>query len=180
MIAADGLMIVLRFFHIVAGILWVGSAFLFVAFIGPSAAEVGPSAMPLLTFAVKKRRVAKVITILGFTTVIAGWLMWLKDLHDYENWSVGNWVFDNNFGLALTLGAIAGTAAAFEGYFGVGRNVERLVDLGGEIAASGGPPTPEQGSAMERVGATIKHHGQRDLVLLLLAVTFMSTARYWV
>ena len=31
MIAADGLMIVLRLFHIIGGVLWVGSAFLFVA-----------------------------------------------------------------------------------------------------------------------------------------------------
>jgi hypothetical protein len=179
-LAIDGIMLVLRFFHIVAGVLWVGSAFLFVGFIGPSAAEVGPAAMPLLTVAVKKRRVVQVITILGFTTVIAGWLMWLKDLRDYENWSVGNWVLDNHFGLALTIGAIFATAAAFEGYFGVGRNVERLVDMGGAIQASGGAPTPDQQSDMERVGKRIEHHGKRDLVLLLLAVTLMSTARYWV
>jgi hypothetical protein len=55
-------MIVFRFLHIVAGVLWVGSAFLFVGFIGPSAAEVGPAAGPLLHAAVKERKVAKVIT----------------------------------------------------------------------------------------------------------------------
>jgi hypothetical protein len=177
-IASDGVMLVLRFFHIVAGALWVGAAFLFVAFIGPSAAEVGASAMPLLTVAVKKRKVVQVITILGFTTVIAGWLMWLKDLRDYENWSVADWVFQNHFGLALTIGALFATAAAFEGFLGVGRNVERLVETGGTIAASG-DPTPDQQSAMERIGKRIEHHGKRDLVFLLLAVTFMSTARYW-
>lgn len=65
-------MIVFRFLHIVAGVLWVGSAFLFVGFIGPSAVEVGPSALPLLAAAVKKRKVAKVITGLGGVTVLAG------------------------------------------------------------------------------------------------------------
>ena len=44
MLAADTFMIVFRFLHIVTGVAWVGSAFLFVGFIGPSAAEVGPSA----------------------------------------------------------------------------------------------------------------------------------------
>jgi hypothetical protein len=45
-----------RLVHIVSGSLWVGSTFLFVGFVGPSAAEVGPSAGPVLHVAVKKRR----------------------------------------------------------------------------------------------------------------------------
>ncbi len=48
----DPLMVVLRFFHIVGGALWIGSAFLFVAFIGPSAAEVAPTSGPFLSAAV--------------------------------------------------------------------------------------------------------------------------------
>jgi len=42
MIAAVPFMLVFRFLHILAGVLWVGSAFLFVGFIGPSAVDVGP------------------------------------------------------------------------------------------------------------------------------------------
>src|SRR5262245_19378145 len=119
--SADIVMIVLRFFHIVGGALWVGSAFLFVAVIGPSAAEVGPSAGPLLQVAVKKRKVAQQITIFGASAVIAGWLMWLKDLKDYD-WNVSNWVFHSGgFGLALTLGGILATIAFYEGYFHVGK-----------------------------------------------------------
>ena len=52
-------MLVFRLLHIVAGVLWVGSSFMFVAFIGPSAAEVGPSAGPLLHAVVKKRKVRR-------------------------------------------------------------------------------------------------------------------------
>jgi uncharacterized membrane protein len=177
LVAASVFMIVFRLLHIVAGVLWVGSAFLFVGFIGPSAAEVGPSAGPLLTAAVKKRKVAKVITYLGMTTVTAGWIMWLKDLRDM-GWSLGDWV-TSTFGLVLTIGAALATLAFFEGYLGVGRNVERMVDLGGEIAASGGPPTPEQGAEMARIQGHLKTHGQRDLILLVLAVAAMATARYW-
>jgi uncharacterized membrane protein len=65
MLGASPFFLVFRFLHIVAGVLWVGSAFLFVGFIGPSAAEVGLSAGPLLTAAVKKRKVTKVITTLA-------------------------------------------------------------------------------------------------------------------
>jgi hypothetical protein len=68
----------------------VGSAFLFVEFIRPSAAEVGPAAGPILHAAVKKRKVPKVITGLGITTVVAGWILGLRDLNDHG--SLGDWL----------------------------------------------------------------------------------------
>ena len=176
MVAVVPFMLVLRFLHIVAGALWVGSAFLFVGFVGPSAAEVGPSAGPLLTAAVKKRKAATVITWLGVVNVVAGWIMWLRDM-DLSP-SLGDWV-TSSFGLVLTIGGVLATITAFVGYFGVARNVERVIDLGNEVAASGGPPTPEQQAELDRLGGELERHGKLDLVLLLLAVTAMATARYW-
>jgi small-conductance mechanosensitive channel len=176
MIAASPVMLVLRFLHIVAGTLWVGSAFLFVGFIGPSAAEVGPSAGPLLSAAVKKRKVAKVITVLGFTTVIAGWLMWFRNLDSAG--SLSNWL-DSSYGIVLTIGGLLATGAFFTGYLGVGRNVERMVDLGDAIRDGGQPPTEQQMAEIGRLGELLEKHGKADLVLLLLAVTAMATARYW-
>ena len=176
MFATSVVMIILRLLHIVAGALWVGSAFLFVGFIGPSAAEVGPSAGPLLSVAVKKRKAAKVITWLGVTTVLAGWLMWIRNADQYGG--IGDWV-GTSFGLGITLGALFATGAFFMGYFGVGRNVERLVDLGDTIAASGGPPSPEQQARIDHLGGELERHGKLDLVLLILAVACMATARYW-
>ena len=173
MIAAVPFMLPFRFLHIVSGALWVGSAFLFAAFLGPSAAEVGPGAMPLLTVMVKKRKVHKVITYLAMTTVTAGWIMWLRDLTEIDDFLGGR------LGQVLTIGAVLATVAFFVGYYGVGKNVEKLVDLGGEMAAGDGPPAPEKMAAMQHVGAELEKHSKIDLVLLLLAVTAMSTARYW-
>ena len=157
MLAANLFMIVFRLLHIVAGVLWVGSAFLFVGFIGPSAAEVGPSAGPILHAAVKKRKVPKVITGLGITTVVAGWILWLRDLNDYG--SLGDWL-GSNFGLVLTIGAVLATIAAFLGALGVGRNVERLVDMSDTVAASGRPPTPEQQARIEHLGGRSRSTGR--------------------
>ena len=172
-------MIVLRFFHIVGGALWLGSAFLFVAVIGPAAAEVGPKAGPLMEVAVKKYKVSKRITVFATSAVAAGWLLWLKNLRDYD-WHVSTWVFHSNgFGLALTLGGILASIAWYEGLFHVGKGVEELVDLGHEMAANEGPPAPEQLSRMQQIQGSLQTHGRVDIVLLLLAVTFMSTARYW-
>ena len=174
MLAANLFMIVFRLLHIVAGVLWVGSAFLFVGFIGPSAAEVGPSAGPILHAAVKKRKVPKVITGLGITTVVAGWILWLRDLNDYG--SLGDWL-GSNFGLVLTIGAVLATIAAFLGALGVGRNVERLVDMSDTVAASGARQRRSK-ARIEHLGEEIEKHGKIDLVLLLLAMACMATARY--
>lgn len=173
-------MIVLRILHIGAGVLWVGSAFFFVAFLGPAVGEVGPEVSgPLFQVLVTKMKVPSRITTFAMVAVTAGWLMWLRDLRDYR-WQLNNWIFHSgNFGLVLTIGAILATIAFYEGYAGVGKNVERITELGGQIAASGGPPSPEQASTMQKLQESVKKHGQTDLVLLLLAVVAMSTARYW-
>lgn len=173
---ADPLMVVLRFFHIVGGALWIGSAFLFVAFIGPSAAEVAPTSGPFLSAAVKKRRVAKMITGLAITTVVAGWLMWFRDLGTYGSLES---FLGSPFGIVLTIGGVLATIAAYTGITGVGNNVERLVDLQDEVGASGGPPTEEQAARLAHLGGEIQKHGKIDIVLLILAVTAMATARYF-
>jgi hypothetical protein len=92
--------------------------------------------------------------------------------------SLGEWV-TSSFGLVLTIGGVLATISAYFGAIGVGRGVERLVDLGNEVASSGGPPTPEQQARLDTLGSSLERHGKIDLVLLLLAVTAMATARYW-
>jgi uncharacterized membrane protein len=176
MIAAEPFYLVFRFLHIVAGVLWVGSAFLFVGFIGPSAAEVGPSAGPLLTAAVKKRKVVKVIVGLSAVNVLAGWVLWLRNMDLYG--SLDSWV-SSRFGLVITIGAVLATITFFVGAIGVGRNVERLVDLGNEMAASGAAPSTEQQARIGQLTGALERHGKLDLALLILATIAMATARYW-
>ncbi len=176
MLSTSVFMLVFRFLHIVSGVLWVGSSFLFVGFIGPSAAEVGPSAGPLLSAAVKKRKAAKVIVALGGITVLAGWIMWLHDMSAYGGLS--NWL-GTRFGIGITIGAVLATYAGFEGAVHIAPNVERLVDLGDEVAASGAPPTAEVQARIAEVSGRLETHGKIDLIALFLAVTAMATARYW-
>jgi hypothetical protein len=92
--------------------------------------------------------------------------------------SVGDWV-TSSFGLVLTIGGVLATTSAFVGAIGVGQGVERLIDVGNEVAAPGGPPTADQRAKLDSLGARVERFGKIDLVLLLLAVTAMATARYW-
>jgi len=118
-------MLVLRFFHVVAGALWFGSAFLFAGFVGPTAAELGPKAGPVMSGLVMKRRATKVIAGLAITTVAVGWALWLKNAVAYP--SVVDWV-TSSFGLVLTIGGVLATVAAYFGITGIGNNVEKLVE----------------------------------------------------
>jgi uncharacterized membrane protein len=164
-----------RILHVLAGVLWVGSTFMFVGIIGPSAAEVGPSAGPLLAVAVRKRKVTKLVTAFATITVLAGWGMWIAHAVDA---GLGNWI-GSSFGLGLTIGGVLATIAWYVGVTGVGQNVDRLVDLGEELATAEGPPPPERVAEMGRIQASLKSHGQIDLSLQILAVLAMATARYW-
>lgn len=169
-------MLTFRFLHIVAGTLWVGSTFLLSGFIAPSAAELGPSAAPMLTSLVKERRLSTVIKALSGTTVLAGWLIWVHDADLYGG--LGNWL-SSSFGLVLTVGAVLASMAFAIGIRSVSPNVVRLVDVGGQIAAGGGQPTPEQRAEMAHVQKTLEAASKVVLMLLLLAVGAMATARYW-
>ena len=76
MIAIDGLMVVLRLVHILAGVLWVGSVFLFVVYVQPSAAAIGPAGAPFMAELLGKRRLVDRIIAIGATAVVAGLLMY--------------------------------------------------------------------------------------------------------
>ena len=79
------------------------------------------------------------VTIIAAFTVTGGWVLWIGDLNDFGGF--GDWV-GSSFGLVLTIGGLAATAAFFAGLFGIPPNLKRLAELGGEVAAAGGLPTP--------------------------------------
>jgi hypothetical protein len=173
-IAISAFFLVFRLLHIVAGTLWVGMSFMFLAVIGPTAGQLGPAAGPFMTALGKKA--PGIITPVATVTVLAGWALWLRDWSDFG--SLGDWV-TSRYGLVLTIGAVLATVAYFGGAFGTGPTIKKMSALGEQIAAAGGPPSPEQQAELARLQGVVRGHGMRDLPLLLLAVAAMATARYW-
>jgi hypothetical protein len=64
--------------------------------------------------------------------------------------SFGDWL-DTTFGLVLTIGGLAATAAFFAGLLGIPPNLKRLNELGAQVEAAGGTPTPEQATQLARI-----------------------------
>jgi len=174
MLATDTPMVLLRIVHIATGVIWVGSLFVVVFFVQPSAATLGPAGAPFLA-ELRRRRFVDVVFIDAVFTVVAGAILYWHDWHLQRSFS--DWI-GTHLGAALTVGgllAISGLAVAGS----VTRpTIRRLVSVSRQVAESGAPPTPETGA---RIGAL-----QRRLVvaervsfgLVLVAVVAMSSARF--
>ncbi len=101
MLAAAAYMIVFRIVHILAGIFWAGSVYLFVVFIQPSVAAIAPAGAPFMAELLGKRKLVDVLIGLGSTTVIGGLFLYWHDWHLYG--SFGKWV-SSRFGADLRRG----------------------------------------------------------------------------
>jgi hypothetical protein len=176
LLAAEPYMLVFRILHIVGGVLWVGSTFFLSVFLGPTVAEVGPSAGPLMHKLVIERRVTQVITTLAIVTVVAGGFVYWHNV-DIAG-SLGDFV-GTDFGLVLTIGAVLGVTAMFWGITQVGNKIEQMVHYADGAMPAEGPPPADVVAELDRRGARLKTNSIVDLVLQLGAVVAMSTARYW-
>lgn len=175
MIAVSAYMVAFRIVHILAGVAWVGSVFLFVVYLQPSAAAIGPAAAPFLGELLGRRRLVDGIVGMATVTVAGGIFLYWRDWHAYG--SFGNWI-GSAFGAVLTVGAVASIAALAIGVSVTRPNVLRLMALGRQAAESGGPPSPEVAAEMGAIQARLKLFARLSLGLLAIAVLAMATARY--
>jgi hypothetical protein len=175
-IAADVTMIVFRIIHITAGVAWAGSVFLFVVYVQPSAAAIGPAGAPFIAELLGRRRLVDRLLLFGAVTIAGGAVLY------WRAWdaagSLGDWI-GSRFGAVLTVGAVAAIAAFLFGLFGTRPSVQRLLALGRQIAGADGPPAPELGAEVQRLQARLKVLARISLGLIAISVIAMATARYW-
>ncbi len=176
MIATQWFFIIFRLIHILAGVAWAGSVFLFVVFLQPTAAAVGPAAGPVMGQLLGQRKLVDRFLQLAGLTIVAGLVMYIKIASDFG--SLGS-LLSTAYGDALTVGMVTAIVAAAFGMFVTRPNVQRLLGMQGTIAASGAPPTPEQGAQIATIQRTLKIYARISFSLLVVTVAAMATARYW-
>jgi len=167
---------VFRLIHILAGVAWVGGVFMFVVFVQPSAAAIGPAAGPMMGQLLGARKLVDRFLLMAGITIGAGLILYVKLGTDAA--SFGNWV-TTGYGLALTIGMLAAIAAASIGAFVTRPNVRALMALQRQVAESEGSPTPEQGAEIAARQAKLKIMGRIALSLLIVSVATMATAQTW-
>jgi uncharacterized membrane protein len=161
--------IVLRIIHIVSGVLWVGAAGLFFFYLEPAINKLGPDAEKFVDEVVNRRKVPIYFAVLSTLTVLAGVILYWRDFGGINT---------SPFGLALGLGGLAALIAWLGGNLLIPRTLEKLMAVGAEIKASGGPPSEELRSRMHAVQERLRLIGLIDIALLLFAVVAMASARY--
>ncbi len=168
------LLLLLRFTHIVAGILWAGAAISYLFFVKPSVHSIGPAGPIFMQTLAQRRRYPLFMVSVSLLTVLAGGVL-------YWNSSGGftpGWIITGP-GLGFTIGSLAALVAFLVGNLGIGPTSAQMGDLGQQIAASGGKPNSEQITRMQRLEKRLNQAEWIDFVMLAIAMLTMATARYW-
>ncbi|HEX7950903.1 MAG TPA: hypothetical protein VF494_11185 [Candidatus Limnocylindrales bacterium] len=169
----DWLQVALRILHIGTGIFWVGGAALFFFYIEPTLNKLGPNAELFVDEIINRRKLPIYFAVVSTLTVLGGVLMYWRD----SNGLSGSWVTSPT-GLAFGLGGICALIAWVMGFSVLTPAVQKVGALGAEMKAAGGPPSAELMGRMHAAQERVRTIGAIDLVLVLLAVLGMATARY--
>jgi uncharacterized membrane protein len=174
MLATDAYMATLRILHIVTGVIWVGSLFVVVVFLQPTAAALGPAGAPFMS-ELRRRRFVDVVFVDALFTVTAGLFLYWRDWHTYPGFgdSIGS-----SFGAWLTVGALLAISGLVVAAVLTRPTIGRLVSLGRQVAESGGTPTPETGARIGLLQRRLVVAERVSFSLVLLAVVAMASARY--
>lgn len=169
----DWYLVVLRVLHILAGVFWVGASFMTILFLQPTAREIGPAAAPFMGHLAGKKRLADWVLGAAGLTILAGVLMYWRVSGGLDP----DWVASAT-GISLTIGAACAIAAFALGLSVVRPTILATLAVGREVAASGGPPTPEQQERLQALSKRSKDVGKVIVPLLVVAVIGMASARY--
>jgi uncharacterized membrane protein len=169
------LIILLRFVHIFAGVLWVGSAISYFFFVEPTIKALGPDGPKFMQNFIERRRYPLYMNIVSALTIVAGALL-------YWNTSGGlqsTWI-KSGPGLGFTIGSVIAIFVYSIGFFMIRPRAERLGKLGQEINMAGGAPTPVQANEFQKLDHEMRSIERIDVVLLTISLLTMATARYWI
>ena len=166
-------LLLLRLIHILAGIYWVGSAFVFFLFVQPTVQATTPEGQRFMLHLLRNRRYTEVGLGAAILAVAAGAILFWRDSNGLQL----AWM-SRPPGLGFTVGALAGPTALtlFLIAYPTGR---RLVDIGSRLEAERRPPTDDEQRTLASAQQTVRRAGLTILVLLAIAAASMSTARYW-
>lgn len=167
-------LIVLRVVHILAGVLWVGSAIFYFFFVEPTVKSLGPAGPKFMQGLIEKRRYPLFMNIVSALTIVAGALLF---------WSASGglqaaWLTSGP-GLGFTIGSVVALVVYGIGFFMIRPRAERLGALGKAIGMAGGPPTPAQAAELQVLNHEMTKIERVDAVLLTVSLLTMATARYW-
>jgi len=142
-------------------------------FLGPNAKVLGPDASKFMQRLMGPMRLLDTAITMAVLTILSGtWLVWIMSGGFQSPW------FGSAPGMAFSTGGLLGVLTLMTG-LGVTRpSLERLKQIGQEIASADGPPNAEQTAEIAALRAKMGKAGNLAFILLVGAVVAMSVARY--
>lgn len=162
---------VFRLLHIVAGVIWVGSAVLLSMYIDPALDRSDVDTSKFMRALYTRTSFTKLMPAVAIITTVAGLVLY---------WMVTNGFSDAAFmrsgqGIVLSIGALFGLFAFGHGGGALGRMTGKYVDL---VKEAGDNPSTEQQQSLEALEAKLRLHSRISMWLAVVAVIFMAGARY--
>jgi len=159
---------ILRFVHIIAGILWAGGALTLTFFVAPSMSATGDAGKQFAGHLIGRTRFSAYMMLTGLTTVLAGSILY----GIVSSWFQSGWMRTPT-GIGFGIGATAGILAFVFGVM-LGNVNKALAALGAQIQ---GKPTAEQMSAMQALLKRQSMATNGNMIFMLIAIALMASAR---
>jgi uncharacterized membrane protein len=162
---------VLRLFHIVSGMIWVGIGIFLPLYLMPSLQELGPDAGKVMG-ALQRRGFLTVLPLIALTTIVTGALLYWR----MSGGEIGTF-FGTRMGMAFGLGGIAAIVAYL-----IGITYTRPAMLGVARAMQAMPAaSPEEKDRLMKTVQQLRARGATGgkivAVLILVAAILMALAR---
>ena len=161
---------ILRFLHIVAGIIWAGGALMMNLVFGPAIAATGDAGRQYAGYLITKTAFSRIMLLSGLVTVLAG--AWLYGIN--SNWFQSGWMMSAQ-GTVFGIGAVFGVAALVFGFM-IGNVNGKLAALG---AQTQGKPTPEQAAQLGMLAKRQAFVTNSNTLCMIVAVIAMASARFF-
>ena len=162
--------IILRLIHILAGVFWVGSAFLVAGFLVPTMRETGPEGGRVIQHLMVRRKLPVYLGIASTLTVLSGLTMYVRMAAATH----GSWT-GTAPGIAYAVGGVAALLGGIAGALLSGAAGKRMGTVGQSIGVAG--PSPEQRAEISRLQSRIALGSRVSAALLAVAAGAMAVAR---
>ena len=167
----DYYLLLLRIFHIGAGVFWVGNVLLLTFIINPALKETGASGQKFVDYLITKKRFGTESSGAGTMAGIAGILLYWRDSQGFTS----AWM-QSSAGMGFGIGAVLGLIAFIFGIL-TDRQLKAMARLREQFE---GEPSDEQLSQLQSLGKQQTTYLYICAVTLVLSLWVMAIARYLV
>ncbi len=160
---------VVRFLHIIAGIVWAGGAILTNLVISPAIGATGDAGRQFAGHLMGKTAFPKIMLGAGLLTVLAGTYLYGVN----SNWFISGWMMTGT-GIGFGIGAVTGIAALVFGFM-VGNTNRAMAALGAQIQ---GKPTDGQMAEMGMLRKRQVFVTAGNTICIIISIAMMASARF--